>query len=101
MVFGLGGGSSNAGPAQATAQLEAAEAELEMVTDTFNKLVASCHNKCISSRYMESDLNKGESVCIDRCVSKFFVVNKLVGERMQAMGGAAGGAQGGGGGSFF
>lgn len=28
MVFGLGGGSSNAGPAQATAQLEAAEAEV-------------------------------------------------------------------------
>lgn len=28
MVFGLGGGSSNAGAAQATAQLEAAEAEV-------------------------------------------------------------------------
>lgn len=40
--------------------------QLEMVTDTFNKLVSSCHQKCISTRYMEPDLNKGESVCIDR-----------------------------------
>lgn len=32
------------------------------------------------------------------CVSKFFLVNKLVGEKMQALGGAGGG---GGGGSFF
>lgn len=39
-----------------------------MVTDTFNKLVSSCHAKCVSTRYAEPDLNKGESVCIDRCV---------------------------------
>jgi import inner membrane translocase subunit TIM10 len=69
-----------------------------MVTDTFNKLVSSCHSKCVSSRYAEPDLNKGESVCIDRCVAKFFLVNKLVGEKMQAMGSGAGG---GGSGSFF
>lgn len=49
-----------------------------MVTDTFNKLVSSCHAKCISQRFAEPDLNKGESVCIDRCVSKFFLVNKAV-----------------------
>lgn len=52
--------------------------QLEMVTDTFNKLVSSCHAKCISQRFAEPDLNKGESVCIDRCVSKFFLVNKAV-----------------------
>lgn len=38
----------------------------------------SCHSKCVSPRYAEPDLNKGESVCIDRCVSKFFEVNKKV-----------------------
>lgn len=84
-----------------------------MITDVFNKLVSyvqslsshafifiplrhtrSCHAKCISSRYAEGDLNKGESVCIDRCVGKFFEVNKKVGEKLQAMGAgaAAGGA---------
>ena len=37
-------------------------------------------------------MNKGESVCIDRCVGKFFEVNKRVGEKLQAMGANAGGA---------
>ncbi|KAI6133327.1 Tim10/DDP family zinc finger-domain-containing protein [Pisolithus croceorrhizus] len=46
----------------------------------------SCHSKCISPRYAEGDLNKGESVCIDRCVAKFFEVNKRVGEKMQSAG---------------
>lgn len=74
-----------------------------MVTDVFNRIVTfvqishgfksalklvinrncrSCHTKCIS-RYAEGDLNKGESVCIDRCVAKFFEVNKKVGEKLQ------------------
>lgn len=42
--------------------------QLEMITDVFNRLVGSCHSKCISPRYAEPDLNKGESVCVDRCV---------------------------------
>ena len=50
----------------------------------------SCHTKCISARYAEGDLNKGESVCIDRCVAKFFEVNKKVGEKLQAMGAGTG-----------
>lgn len=60
----------------------------------FSTLHRSCHNKCIASRYAEPDLNKGESVCVDRCVAKFFEVNKKVGERMQAAGAnaAAGGS---------
>ena len=40
--------------------------QLDMITDVFNRLVDSCHKKCISTRYAEPDLNKGESVCIDR-----------------------------------
>ncbi|KAF8499458.1 Tim10/DDP family zinc finger protein, partial [Gautieria morchelliformis] len=62
------------------------QSRLDMVTDVFNRLVSSCHNKCVASRYAEPDLNKGESVCVDRCVAKFFEVNKKVGERMQAAG---------------
>lgn len=42
-----------------------------MITDVFNRLVDSCHKKCISTRYAEPDLNKGESVCIDRYVDRF------------------------------
>lgn len=75
-----------------------------MVTDIFNRIVtyarlrihlystvlrslfSSCHAKCISPRYAEGDLNKGESVCIDRCVAKYFEVNKKVGEKLQTAG---------------
>ncbi|KAJ1023438.1 hypothetical protein NDA16_003055 [Ustilago loliicola] len=102
-LFGLGGGSSapTNNAAVSSAQIEAATAELEMVTDVFNRLVSSCHAKCISTRYAEPDLNKGESICIDRCVSKFFAVNGKVNELMQSMGQAAQGGAPGGGGSFF
>ncbi|KAL9933148.1 hypothetical protein V8E36_007866 [Tilletia maclaganii] len=102
-MFGFGGGAG-AGGSQgvSSAQLEAATAELDMITDVFNRLVASCHSKCIGKNYQDAELNKGESVCIDRCVSKFFTVNAKVGERMQSLTGQAqGGGGGGGGGSFF
>lgn len=69
--------------------IDAAATELEMVSDLFNRLVRSCHTKCIGNRYLEADLTKGESTCIDRCVDKFFNVNTKVGERIQAKGAAA------------
>jgi import inner membrane translocase subunit TIM10 len=46
-------------------------------------LTESCQKKCIPNDYREGDLNKGESVCLDRCVSKFFEVNIKVSEKMQ------------------
>lgn len=42
--------------------------ELEAVSDLFGRIVKSCHAKCISTRYAEADLNKGEAVCVDRLV---------------------------------
>jgi len=58
----------------------------------------SCHNKCIGARYADGDLNKGESVCIDRCVIKFSETQKKVQDKLQARaqahanpGGSAGG----------
>ncbi|KAF2201623.1 mitochondrial import inner membrane translocase subunit tim10 [Delitschia confertaspora ATCC 74209] len=60
-----------------------AEAEIDMVSDMYNRLVQSCSKKCIDSAYREADLNKGESVCLDRCVAKFFEVNVKVSEKMQ------------------
>ncbi|KAF9275731.1 Tim10/DDP family zinc finger-domain-containing protein [Linnemannia elongata] len=65
-----------------------AEQELEMVSDLFNRIVSSCHQKCIPKTYIEGELNKGEAVCIDRCVAKFFEVNKSVGTKLQQMSGA-------------
>lgn len=52
-------------------------------------IVDSCYSKCISTEYQQNDLSQGESVCIDRCVAKFFDVNAKVGEKMQQMGGQA------------
>jgi import inner membrane translocase subunit TIM10 len=57
-----------------------------------NRLTESCTKKCIPADYREGDLNKGESVCLDRCVAKFFEVNIKVSEKMQ---GEAASKQGG------
>ncbi|KAJ6264487.1 hypothetical protein Dda_0633 [Drechslerella dactyloides] len=92
-MFGFG----NVGPTSAQ-KIAAAEAELEMVTDMFNRLTNSCFKKCVPKEYRESDLNKGESVCLDRCVAKFFEVNVKVSEQMQSQAaGKQGGAPGTGG----
>ena len=64
-----------------------------MVVLTRDILTESCSKKCIPTDYREGDLNKGESVCLDRCVSKFFDVNIKVSEKMQ---GDAASKQGGG-----
>ncbi|PPQ98973.1 hypothetical protein CVT24_003469 [Panaeolus cyanescens] len=77
-------------------KIEMAITELDTVTDFFNRMVQSCHNKCISTRYADADLNKGESVCIDRCVSKFNEVQKKVGEKLQSRGAANAGPSTGG-----
>ncbi|KAG9624261.1 hypothetical protein KCU64_g19873, partial [Aureobasidium melanogenum] len=73
-------------------KIAAAEAEIDMVSDMYNRLVETCTKKCIPNSYREGDLNKGESVCLDRCVGKFFEVNIKVSEKMQ---GEAAGKQGG------
>jgi len=74
---------------------------LDTITDFFNRMVSSvscssfcclgltnrnrsCHSKCISPRFAEAELNKGESICIDRCVVKFTEVQKKVGEKLQS-----------------
>ncbi|KAF9647485.1 hypothetical protein BDM02DRAFT_3081129, partial [Thelephora ganbajun] len=80
---------SSAGPLSSE-RVEAAIQEVELVTDVFNRIVSSCHSKCINQRYLDGELSKGESVCIDRCVAKFFEANKRMGEKLQTMGAAAG-----------
>ncbi|KAJ1680385.1 protein transporter tim10 [Spiromyces aspiralis] len=77
-----GGGAPGYGMQDPHAQFAAAEQELEMITDMFTRLGEACQKKCILQRYSEEDLTKGESVCLDRCVSKFFQVNKEVSEKL-------------------
>ncbi|KAL3232760.1 Mitochondrial import inner membrane translocase subunit TIM10 [Nakaseomyces bracarensis] len=80
--LGLGGAP------QLTSQqkIQAAETELDLVTDMFNRLVSNCYTKCINNSYSEGDLNKNEANCLDRCVAKYFETNVKVGEHMQKLG---------------
>ena len=61
----------------------AMECEMDMLTDMFSRLSESCYKKCIPSHYADGMLNKGESVCIDRCVAKYMLVHDSVGKKMQ------------------
>lgn len=61
------------------------------------RLTKSCLAKCVPADYREAELNKGESVCLDRCVAKFFEVNVKVSEKMQGEAAQRGGGAGSGG----
>lgn len=61
------------------------------VLQTNKRLVSNCHTKCLQNTYPEGDLNAKESVCVDRCVAKYFETNLKVGETMQKVGGALSG----------
>ncbi|CAG90834.1 Mitochondrial import inner membrane translocase subunit TIM10 [Debaryomyces fabryi] len=82
-MFGLGGAAPQISSQQ---KLQAAEAELDMVTGMFNQLVEQCHSKCINKTYNDSEVSKQEALCLDRCVAKYFETNVQVGEHMQKMG---------------
>lgn len=41
--------------------------EIEMMSDLYNRMTQACHKKCIPPKYSDSELGKGEMVCIDRC----------------------------------
>lgn len=64
-------------------KVKLADVQFTVVASTFNKLLARCLEKCISHEYGESDLNTGESSCVDRCVAKYVKANALVGQQVQ------------------
>jgi import inner membrane translocase subunit TIM10 len=45
----------------------------------------SCHKKCVPPKYHENELTKGESICIDRCVAKYFEIHDRVGKKLTAI----------------
>jgi import inner membrane translocase subunit TIM10 len=62
-----------------------AELEIEMMSDMYNRMTRSCHRKCIPPKYRDSELNKGESVCIDRCVAKYLDVHEKIGKKLTTL----------------
>lgn len=59
--------SAYGGAAAQSERLEAATMEMDMVSDLFNRMVKSCHAKCVDRKYIDESLAKGEGVCADRC----------------------------------
>ncbi|CAK9799702.1 Mitochondrial import inner membrane translocase subunit Tim10 [Anthophora plagiata] len=57
--------------------------EIEMMTDMFHRMTAACHKKCIPPKYSTSELTKGESVCLDRCIAKYLDVQERIGKKLQ------------------
>ncbi|KAI1334406.1 mitochondrial import inner membrane translocase subunit TIM10 [Xylariaceae sp. FL0016] len=64
-------------------KIAAVEAEMKLLTEMHNRLTKACAKKCVPGEYRESELNKGESVCLDRCAAKFFDVHMKVSELLQ------------------
>ncbi|CAK7203616.1 protein transporter tim10 [Sporothrix eucalyptigena] len=86
-LFGLGR------PQPSSAEkISAIEAEMKMMTEMHARLAKICKAKCVPTDYREAELNKGESVCLDRCAAKFFSVHMSVSEQMQKEGAARGGS---------
>ncbi|KAG5238253.1 hypothetical protein POPTR_009G039600v4 [Populus trichocarpa] len=61
-----------------------AETEMEYRVELFNRLLNTCFNKCIDKRHKEAELNMGENSCVDRCVSKYWAVNGIIGQMLSA-----------------
>jgi import inner membrane translocase subunit TIM10 len=56
---------------------------MEMYTNLFNKLTATCFQKCASRKHKEPDLQLGEMSCLDRCVAKYMDAQEKVGVVLQ------------------
>ncbi|KAI9179653.1 protein transporter tim10 [Blastocladiella emersonii ATCC 22665] len=67
---------------QITPALAAMEQQMDTMSDMFNRIGRLCHEKCIVGPYYEPTLTKGESVCTDRCVAKFFDVSYKVSAKL-------------------
>ena len=60
--------------------------EMKMMSEMFNSLKRSCSEKCIPGYFGKvADLNRGETVCLDRCSSKYLETFQIVGERLGEM----------------
>ncbi|XP_066445581.1 mitochondrial import inner membrane translocase subunit Tim10 isoform X1 [Eleutherodactylus coqui] len=64
------------------AQQLAAELEVEMMADMYNRMTSACHKKCVPPHYKEAELSKGESVCLDRCVAKYLDIHERMGKKL-------------------
>ena len=62
------------------------EQQIEMMDAVFMKSIGSCGHKCIPPTYKDGELNKGESVCVQRCMNKFFKSLEVVSAQLAEIG---------------
>jgi len=72
-------------PLDASKMQLVADLEIEMMSDMYNRMTRACHKKCIPPKYRDSELNKGESVCIDRCVAKYLDIHEKIGKKLTTL----------------
>lgn len=48
-------------------------------------MMNTCQKKCIAPSYRDGELTKGEAICIDRCVAKYFEIHDRIGKKLTAM----------------
>ena len=46
---------------------------------------AACQKKCVPAKYKDSELQKGEAVCLDRCVAKYIDIHDKIGKKLTAL----------------
>ncbi|XP_014478553.1 PREDICTED: mitochondrial import inner membrane translocase subunit Tim10 [Dinoponera quadriceps] len=56
--------------------------EIEMMQDMYNRMTSACHRKCITPKYTDPELGKGESICLDRCIAKYLDVHERIGKKL-------------------
>jgi len=72
---------------QLSPQAEEIKRQIEMMDLVFRMSVQQCGQKCVSKKYLDGEVNKGEAVCIQRCQSKFLTALELVSGQLSEMGG--------------
>ena len=67
--------------------IEAFKQQIEMMDVMYMSLIRQCREKCVTKDpYADGELNKGQSVCLDRCVSKYFSVFERVNQQLMEKG---------------
>ncbi|KAI8898290.1 hypothetical protein BC833DRAFT_590517 [Globomyces pollinis-pini] len=57
--------------------------KMTMVANKLNGVLDACKAKCMQESNGEALMNKGEILCTDRCVSKYFAVLSIFEGKMQ------------------
>ena len=56
-----------------------------IIISLFFRMLVACQKKCVPAKYKDSELQKGESVCLDRCVAKYIEIHDKIGKKLTAL----------------